>query len=183
VSPQQPQSSFVAKVPTGSVSPAHLLVRELPVIAVDPGGQLDICANDCGGGCCKHIALPIDTPTNKEDHDSIRWYLMHEDIDVYKYESEWFLTVHRRCRHLRPDNICGNYDRRPQTCRDYDASECEQVGEVDYEFYFRDDDEYDAWIAVASKRRSTAARKGWAKRKTDGSVAGARRSRVNTRRP
>ena len=139
------------------------IARELPVIA--PGTQAYTCSVSCGGRCCKYFSLPIDTPTDDAALDDIRWYLMHEDTHVYKYEGDWYLLIQRRCRHLQANNLCGIYDRRPRTCADYDPSDCEFTGEPDYELYFRDDAELDTWLAKRKAKRSRAARAGWAKRR------------------
>jgi Fe-S-cluster containining protein len=33
--------------------------------------------------------------------------------------------VYGDCQHLLPDNRCGNYEDRPQICRDYNTDACE----------------------------------------------------------
>jgi hypothetical protein len=133
------------------------LRHELPVLT--PGTQLHTCAVRCGARCCNYLSLTIDTPRSAEDFDDLRWYLMHEDTHVYKYEGDWYLLVERRCRHLLPSNVCGNYENRPRTCADHDPSDCEFVGEVDYELYFRDDAELERWLLQRTERRRAAARK------------------------
>ena len=126
-------------------------MHELPVL--EPGTQLHTCAVDCGARCCNYIATPIDTPKSKSDFDDVRWYLMHEDIHVYKLDGVWHLLVNRRCRHLLPNNVCGNYDNRPKVCDDYDAKSCEYTGEVDYQHYFNDDAELETWLATRKAKK------------------------------
>lgn len=133
---------------------------ELPVIA--PGTQAYTCSVSCKGACCKYFSLQIDTPTTNDDFDALRWYLVHEDTHVYKYERKWFLMVYRRCRYLLPNNLCGAYEKRPKTCADYDPSDCEFTGEVPFDLYFRNDTELEAWLAerkAARRRRAKSARK------------------------
>ena len=129
---------------------------ELPVFS--PGTQAFTCAVSCGGGCCKYFSLPLDTPRTDRAFDDIRWYLMHEDTQVYKLEGAWYLLMMRRCKYLRPDNLCGNYDDRPEICRDYDPTSCEFTGVVDYDLYFRNDTELSTWL-TARKAKARKARR------------------------
>jgi Fe-S-cluster containining protein len=87
----------------------------------------------CGAKCCKYFALSIDEPTDWEDFDFIRWYLLHEQASVFIEEDSWFLLVQNRCRHLRDDNLCGIYDRRPPICRDYATVDCEYDDDWTYD--------------------------------------------------
>ena len=128
---------------------------ELPIIA--PGTQAYTCSVSCAGGCCKYYSLPLETPRSDRDFDDMRWYLMHGDTHVYKYEGDWYLLVQRECRHLLPNNLCGIYDTRPAICREYDPTDCEFTGDVDYEAYFTNDADLEAWL-VERKARLAAAR-------------------------
>jgi Fe-S-cluster containining protein len=87
----------------------------------------------CGAKCCKYFALPIDQPTDWEDFDFIRWYLLHEQASVFIEEESWYLLVQNRCRHLRDDNLCGIYDHRPPICRDYATFNCEYEDDWTYD--------------------------------------------------
>ena len=155
-------------VPGGGVA------LELPVIA--PGTQLYTCSRLCKGACCKYFSLEIDTPRSASDFDALRWYLMHEDTHVYKYEGAWFLQVQRRCRNLLPNNLCGAYEKRPEICSDYDPSDCEYTGEVPFDLYFRDDAELETWLSARLLARKEAARKGAARRRAMPSRARAAKS-------
>ena len=136
----------------GAPGGTSALVLELPIIA--PGTQAYTCSVSCAGRCCKYYSMPMDTPRSDRDFDDIRWYLMHEDTNVYKYEGTWYLLVNRRCKYLRPDNLCGIYDTRPAICREYDAVDCEFTGEVPYELFFADDVALEKWLAARKERRS-----------------------------
>ena len=144
-----------------TMAPGALL--DLPIF--QPGSQGYTCTKQCGARCCKYYSLQIETPKNDGDWDDVRWYLMHEHTNVYKYGGAWYLLVNARCRHLQPNNLCGIYDRRPKTCADYDPSDCEFTGEVPYQEYFRDDAELDAWLAkrklarAETRTRRTAAKR------------------------
>lgn len=95
----------------------------------------------CTAKCCRYLALPIDTPTTWKDFDSIRWYLMHEDISVFVEDGDWYLLIHRECRHLEADNRCAVYEVRPQICRDYHTDDCEYDDVYTYEKIFETDDQ------------------------------------------
>ncbi len=98
-----------------------------------PGEHL--CAY-CTAKCCKYFALPIDTPTTRQDFDYIRWYLLHDGATVFTEDDTWYLLVHTTCKHLLPDNRCGIYYTRPQICRDYSTENCEYDETWVYDRYF-----------------------------------------------
>ncbi len=78
----------------------------------------------CRAKCCRHVATGIDTPTCKRDYDNIRWYLMHEDVNVFvDKEGEWTIEFFTKCLLLKETQLCDGYGDRPRVCRDYpDAS-------------------------------------------------------------
>lgn len=90
----------------------------------------------CGAKCCRYFALPIDTPTDWADFDSIRWFLFHDRAAVFIEKGDWYLLVYTPCKHLREDNLCGIYHQRPQICRDYDTGDCEYEDDWVYDHYF-----------------------------------------------
>lgn len=74
----------------------------------------------CGAKCCRYVSIEIDKPTGKRDYDTIRWYLLHRNVNVYiDHEEEWFVEFITPCEELRPANRCGAYEERPQVCRDH----------------------------------------------------------------
>ncbi len=96
----------------------------------------EILCQYCPAKCCRYFALPIETPTNWNDFDFIRWYLLHEQATIFTEDESWYLLVHTRCRHLQDDNRCGIYETRPQICRDYSTENCEYEDDWTYERYF-----------------------------------------------
>lgn len=91
----------------------------------------------CTGYCCRYIALPIDTPTDRDDFDDIRWYLLHEGVSVFVEDGEWYINIATTCRHLQPDYRCGIYETRPQICRDYSTDNCDyHSGDYGWEHHF-----------------------------------------------
>jgi uncharacterized protein len=93
----------------------------------------------CPAKCCCYFALPIETPVDWEDFEYIRWYLLHERASVFIDDKEWYLLVHNRCKVLRDDNLCGEYETRPQICRDYHSNNCEYDDNWVYDHYFESD--------------------------------------------
>lgn len=107
----------------------------------------DLCRT-CGGGCCRHIALQIDTPDSEDDFDTLRWFLLHRGVKVFiDHDDSWNLEVATDCTALT-DGRCAIYDRRPRICRDYppadDACEHEEPG-TSYKVLFRTAEDLEAW--------------------------------------
>jgi Fe-S-cluster containining protein len=98
-----------------------------------PGENL---CNHCTAKCCHYFALPIETPTSRQDFDYLRWYLLHSQATVFVEEDCWYLMVHTRCKHLQPDHRCGIYLTRPQICREYSTDNCEYEDDWVYDKYF-----------------------------------------------
>lgn len=104
----------------------------------------------CTGLCCRYVALPLDTPEDRNDYEDIRWYLCHENMSVFVEEGAWYVNIMNKCRHLSEEDYkCGIYEKRPRICRAYDNGECDLAeGEYDYELYFTDDKQMDEYIKV-----------------------------------
>jgi hypothetical protein len=118
--------------------------------------------NPCDGCdlCCRHIAVEIDKPENKKEFDQIRWFLLHEDIWVFiDNDDSWNLQVNRPCTKLvlskgqaeggrrKADYICGDYEKRPQICRDYSAKGCERNGDGDsFKVMWKSLEEFEEWV-------------------------------------
>ena len=127
------------------------LIRTKPRRAdLQPGESL---CDHCSAKCCKYFALPIDTPTDRQDFDYIRWYLLHERATVFVDDGTWYLLVHTQCRHLQPDNRCGIYETRPQICRDYSADSCEYEDDWTYQQYFETPEQVEEYMEVVLPRR------------------------------
>ncbi len=102
----------------------------------------------CTARCCKYFALAIDTPVDPQDHDFIRWFLLHEHVVVWRQDGDWYLEVRTPCRHLQADNSCGIYETRPQICRDYGLPDKAEDASAPCEF-FTDDGSYDLFFDSA----------------------------------
>ncbi len=96
----------------------------------------EIACDYCTAKCCRYFALPIDTPTTREDFDHIRWYMLHGNVGVFVEDETWYLMVLADCKHIREDYKCGIYETRPQICRTYTTDECEFEDDACYEKFF-----------------------------------------------
>ena len=90
----------------------------------------------CTAKCCRYFALPLETPTTREEFDYIRWFLLHEHATVFTEEGDWYVCVHTTCKHLQDDHRCGIYETRPDICRSYTTDECEYEDDWVYDQYF-----------------------------------------------
>lgn len=93
----------------------------------------DYC-RECGGGCCRYVALELDRPRSKRDYDHLRWYLRHEKMHVFiSPERKWFLEFETPCSALGAEGDCLEYETRPRICREHGedgVTECEYVSEI-----------------------------------------------------
>jgi Fe-S-cluster containining protein len=131
----------------------------------------------CGGCtalCCRYFALEIDTPDEPDDFENLRWYLIHEDVNLFIDEGDWYLQIFRKCTWLGEDNACTRYEDRPSICREYSDDWCDLDGANDGDVTFRTIEELEAyrdkWVAdyeaKEKKKRKKKARK--AKQKAKG---------------
>ncbi len=104
----------------------------------------------CTGMCCRYVALPIETPEDKEDYDDIRWYLAHKDITVFVEDGDWYVNFKTTCRHLSTEDYkCTIYEKRPKICRKYKADDCDFIdGEYDYDLHFTNDKQMEEYIRI-----------------------------------
>jgi Fe-S-cluster containining protein len=108
--------------------PKKLRREEIP-----PG---DVLCDHCTAKCCRYFALPIDEPTEMEDFEYLRWFLLHDRAAAFTEDGSWYLLVYTECKHLQADNRCGIYATRPQVCRDYSTHNCEYEDDWVYDQYF-----------------------------------------------
>ena len=83
--------------------------------------------HECGGRCCRYIAIGIDPPKNQTALHNIRWYLLHANVSVFvDHERAGLSSSPRRVRH-RTKSRCTLYGARPRICRDYGTApgDCE----------------------------------------------------------
>lgn len=119
---------------------------------------MDLNCRACSAQCCRYFALQIDTPTEPEDFDNIRWYLAHQDVAVFVEGDDWYLQVNRVCRYLQADDTCGIYEQRPRICRDYgrDAegkTECHAADRpCDHDCFFASPEDLEAYLRQREMR-------------------------------
>ncbi|MCD4830910.1 MAG: YkgJ family cysteine cluster protein [Anaerohalosphaeraceae bacterium] len=103
----------------------------------------------CTGLCCRYMALPIETPEDRDDFDDIRWYLCHKNIAVFVEDGDWYINVKNVCKHLDSKTYrCKIYDTRPNICRKY-HKDCELTGEeYDYDLHFTNDKQMQEYINI-----------------------------------
>ena len=112
----------------------------------------DCLCDHCPAKCCKYLAAQIDTPSEREDFEFIRWYVMHENATVFVEEGSWYLLVYSQCKNLQPDNRCGIYHTRPQICRDYSTDNCEYEDDWVYDKYFETAEQVEEYVEAVMPR-------------------------------
>ncbi|MBT3405254.1 hypothetical protein HN832_04730 [archaeon] len=78
----------------------------------------------CDAKCCKHVAVEIDEPEEKEDFENIKWYVCHKNVNVFVEESKWYVEFLTPCEHLMENNKCHIYSQRPKICCEYSEEDC-----------------------------------------------------------
>jgi Fe-S-cluster containining protein len=118
----------------------------------------------CGGCtalCCSYFALEIDAPDEPDDFENLRWYIIHEDVQIFVDDDSWYLQLNRKCTWL-DGNRCGNYENRPQICRDYTDELCDFDGPQS-DLTFKNIKELEAyrdeWVARYEAKEKKAANK------------------------
>jgi Fe-S-cluster containining protein len=118
----------------------------------------------CTGLCCRYIALPIETPEDRQDFDDVRWYLLHENISVFVEDGDWYINIAADCRHLKDDFCCAIYATRPRICREYTTENCDyHSGDYGWEQHFTCPQHLDEYVRKVfddkPKRRRASKRK------------------------
>jgi Fe-S-cluster containining protein len=123
----------------------------------------DFAASKCGGCialCCRYFALQVDTPTEPKDFEDLRWYLLHDKVQIFVEGREWYVQIFNKCQWLGEDNKCQGYEQRPTICREYENDHCdldELQEPAEYDKLFRTLAELEAfrdtWVVKYEKRR------------------------------
>ncbi|MGC3967161.1 MAG: YkgJ family cysteine cluster protein [Pirellulales bacterium] len=112
-----------------------------------PGQSL---CDHCTAKCCKYFAWPIERPSARSDFDYIRWAMLHSQTTFFVEDDDWYVLVHTTCKHLRPDNLCGIYETRPEICREYSTADCEFDSHYVYEKYFETPEQVYEYMEVVT---------------------------------
>ena len=95
--------------------PTPLAEPVLPKLPVKPKRQDvpqdKVLCEFCTAKCCRYFALPLETPTTREEFEYIRWFLLHDHATVFTEEGDWYVCVHTVCKHLQDDHRCGIYEK------------------------------------------------------------------------
>lgn len=143
-----------------------------------------VLCEHCNGYCCRYIALPIDKPKDRADFDDIRWYLLHQGVNVFIEDGDWYIGIETTCRHLLQDHRCGIYEKRPQVCRDYSTDNCDyHSGDYGWEQHFTRPEHLDEYARTmhAAKRRARGRTRG--KTATPHKPTGRLKVRLTHKRP
>jgi uncharacterized protein len=142
----------------------------------------------CIALCCRYFALEIDRPTVPKDFENLRWYLLHERVNVFVEGRRWYVQIFNKCAALGADFKCTIYETRPAICREYDNEVCdkdEALGESTSDQLFRSVGELEAyrdgWVLryrakQRRERRATALRAARKRRRAAGKRAAGRRT-------
>ena len=104
----------------------------------------------CEGLCCRYFALPIEDPEDWDDFDDIRWYLCHENIDVFVEDGDWYMNVRNKCKYLSEKNYkCDMYEKRPKICRGYKIADCDYTSDnYGHELQFKSDRQMEEYMKI-----------------------------------
>ena len=102
---------------------------------------------ECGAKCCKYFCFEIDEPTDYDEFEDVRWFLMHHDVTVHVDDGDWFISIANRCRHLGIGGQCEAYETRPTICRKYATANCDHTadGDYGYEEHFHTPEQIEAY--------------------------------------
>ncbi len=114
---------------------------------MDETGFVPPC-EECGGRCCRYVAIEIEKPSAKNDYDNIRWYLLHRDINIFvDHDGKWYIEFRTPCEQQMEDHRCGIYSVRPRICRAHGNSEGEcEYYDTPFKHYFSTEKDFLAFL-------------------------------------
>jgi len=108
----------------------------------------------CGARCCHYVTCRLDEPQCSEEHDNVRWYLLHHDVSVFvDLAGEWFVQFDTACEDVSEEGLCQRYSTRPSLCKEHgeDDTICEYHAETDpYRHFFRSVREFEDYLGMQS---------------------------------
>lgn len=111
----------------------------------------DLCVNKCASACCVGLSIPTNSPKTKEEREELRFYVIHERVEVYIRNKRWYILINEKCMNLNRKNLCMEYETRPSICRDFSNAECEYWGDY-YDEKFTTDKELVAYFDKKKKK-------------------------------
>ncbi len=119
----------------------------------------EMCKN-CEGKCCKYVVLEIDTPESLEDFENIKWYVAHENVNVFVDEENcWNIEFLTPCKHLGKNSECLVYETRPKICREYSQDECPFYNEYKEKYSFSCIEDVEKYIEEVFKKKKSVKNK------------------------
>jgi len=136
----------------------------------------------CTALCCRYVAVEIDAPDEERDFENIRWYVSHENVQVYQDDrGDWYIQFLTPCRNLGPGNRCLIHPGHYLICKEYEDRKCEfSLGQGGERHVFRCAADVDRYVRGLTRPRPTRAR---VKAATRGAPAARRRSGPPSARP
>ena len=116
----------------------------------------------CEGLCCRYFALEIDKPEDREDFQTLAWYLCHKGCYVYVADGDWHLCIDNECKYLDAKHRCTIYEERPKICRDHEVESCEFCADLKHDLEFHTREEvlaYGRAFLARKRRKKKSARK------------------------
>ena len=111
----------------------------------------------CGAACCRYVAMEIDRPRSNKDYDTIRWYLLHENVSVFiDHDGDWFVEFKTVCRELDDSGRCRIYGERPWICREHGNDNLCEYFDTPYVHSFSTPEELDAYRAARRRKKAPA---------------------------
>jgi len=143
-----------------------------------PAAFEDTKCGSCIALCCRYFALEVDKPDEPSDFEDLRWYMLHQKVEIFIEDRAWYVQMYNKCNALGADNKCSIYETRPKICREYsddycDKDELEETAPTKAELTFRTLEELEAyrdkWVkryeAKKRRERRESAKRGVATRK------------------
>jgi hypothetical protein len=107
----------------------------------------------CDGRCCRDLAMPATRPRTRYDIDLMKWYLHFEGMKIFIKHHRWFILVDgSRCKHLNDQDLCSNYEKRMQVCREHNPPECELFGKF-YDVMMTEPEDVEAYLNKTKKKK------------------------------
>ena len=138
---------------------------------------------ECGAKCCKYFCFEIDEPTDYDEFEDVRWFLMHHDVTVHVDGGDWFISIANRCMHLGPEGQCEAYETRPTICRKYATASCDHTGgDYGYEEHFHTPEQLEAYArqTLGEEEFDQARAKVWGPTKKKANRALSKKTRKGT---
>jgi len=108
----------------------------------------------CGARCCKYVVMEIDVPEDLNDFENIRWYVAHENVNVFvEDDGSWNIEFLTPCSYLTKEDICSIHEdfvtgkiKRPDICRNFSTDQCPYHNDYEELYRFTKMEDVDMYI-------------------------------------